>query len=421
MTGTASDGLAAESTPVLELDPIASVVDAVGRGEFVVVLDDADRENECDLICAASAMTDDAMRFLLRHTSGVVCVSADGARIDALELPPMVSDNTEAHQTAFTVSVDYRHGTTTGISPTDRAATVRALADPAVNAVEFRRPGHIFPLRARDGGVLKRAGHTEAGVDLARLAGLAPVAALCELVDESGDMMRAPEAVRFARTHGLRVTSVAELIRWRRQTERLVEVDGTAPIPTKYGTFTVHSYRSLLDGMEHVALVLGEIGEGEDVLVRVHSECLTGDIFGSLRCDCGDQLEMALAQIAEVGRGVVVYLRGHEGRGVGLSHKLRAYVLQDKGFDTVDANLELGLPVDSRDYGVGAQILADLGVQSVVLLTNNPGKYGGLAGHGIRITDRLPLHSTPTLHNSAYLATKRDRLGHLLGIEAAGS
>jgi 3,4-dihydroxy 2-butanone 4-phosphate synthase/GTP cyclohydrolase II len=401
------------------LDPVPDAIAAIGRGEFVVVLDDADRENECDLICAADAMTAEKMRLLLRHTSGVVCVAADGARLDALNLPLMVSDNTEAHQTAFTVSVDYRHGTTTGISPSDRAATVRALADPAVHAVELRRPGHVFPLRARVGGVLKRAGHTEAGVDLTRLAGRPAAAALCEMVDADGEMMRATAAVAFARENGLAVTSVADLIRFRSKTERLVVRDASASIPTPFGTFTAHCYRSLLDGVEHVALVHGDVGDGEDVLVRVHSECLTGDVFASLRCDCGSQLEQALAQIAAAGRGVAVYLRGHEGRGIGLSHKLRAYALQDRGFDTVDANLELGLPVDSRDYGVGAQILADLGVHSVCLLTNNPGKYGGLSGYGIRITARRPLTTSPTTHNLRYLQTKQDRLGHLLDVGLA--
>lgn len=409
----------AQRTTALVLDPMAEVVAAFARGEFVVVLDDMDRENEGDLICAAQAMTPDKMRFLLKHTSGVVCVAMDGERLDQLELPLMVADNTEAHQTAFTVTVDYRHGTSTGISPADRSATVRALADPSVNAVEFRRPGHIFPLRARSGGVLKRAGHTEAGVDLARLAGSPPVAALCELVDDNGDLMRAPEAAAFAREHGLKITTVADLIRHRLASETLVLREGSAPIPTAHGVFVAHSFRSTLDGIEHLALVLGEIGDGEDVLVRVHSECLTGDVFDSLRCDCGSQLELALTEISKVGRGVVVYLRGQEGRGIGLSHKLRAYSLQDEGFDTVDANLELGLPVDSREYGIGANILTDLGVVSMCLLTNNPGKYGGLAGHGIRITSRRSLHTVPTEHNIGYLRTKAARLGHLLDVGPA--
>lgn len=399
---------------MIAVDPIPEVIAAVARGEFVVVLDDVDRENEGDLICAAQAMSTDKMRFLLKHTSGVVCVAMDGDRLDQLELPLMVTENTEAHQTAFTISVDYGHGATTGISPSDRSATVCALADPAVNAVEFRRPGHVFPLRARPGGVLKRAGHTEAGVDLATLAGCAPAAALCEMVDSNGDMMRAPEAAAFAREHGLKITTVADLVRYRLASETLVVREGSALIPTAHGVFGAHSFRSTLDGIEHMALVLGDVGDGEDVLVRVHSECLTGDIFGSLRCDCGSQLELALGEISKVGRGVVVYLRGQEGRGIGLSHKLRAYSLQDQGFDTVDANLELGLPVDSRDYGVGAFILADLGVRSMCLLTNNPGKYGGLAGHGVRITTRRPLHTVPTEHNVGYLRTKAARMGHLL-------
>lgn len=398
----------------LQLTPTDEVIAAFGRGEFVVVLDDVDRENECDLIIAASAMTEEKMKFLLRHSTGVVCCALEPSRVDALQLPPMVADNTESHQTAFTVSVDYSHGTSTGISAADRAATVRALADPAVNACEFRRPGHVFPLRARPGGVLKRAGHTEAGVDLAQLAGLHGAAAICEMVDANQDMMRGAQAVEFAAEHGLAITTVAELIRHRSRTESMVTRAGSAPIPTVHGLFESHAYTSALDATEHVAFVFGEIGDGADVLVRVHSECLTGDLFGSLRCDCGPQFQQALAEIAEEGRGVLVYLRGHEGRGIGLAHKLRAYALQDRGFDTVDANLELGLPVDSRDYGIGAEILRDLGVRSMVLLTNNPGKYGGLSGHGLTINGRRSLIIAPNVHNEGYLRTKAERMGHLL-------
>ena len=398
----------------LALSSVEEAIEAFARGEFVIVLDDEDRENECDLIIASEAMTEQKMKFLLRHSTGVVCAALAAARVDALGLDLMVLENTESHQTAFTVSCDYSHGTSTGISASDRAATLRALADPAVNGCEFRRPGHIFPLRAREGGVLKRAGHTEAGVDLARLAGLHPAAAICEMVNAEQDMMRGWEAVDFAREHGLVITSVAELIRYRSRTESVVSRTGSAPIPTSAGLFEAHSFTSSIDDSEHVAFVYGDIGDGHDVLVRVHSECLTGDLFGSLRCDCGPQFQQALAEIATEGRGVLVYLRGHEGRGIGLAHKLRAYSLQDKGFDTVDANLELGLPVDSRDYGVGAEILRDLGVRSLVLLTNNPGKYGGLSGHGITITARRGLITETNPHNEAYLRTKAERLGHLL-------
>lgn len=400
----------------LVLSPVEEAIEAFARGEFVIVLDDADRENECDLIIAASAVTEDKMKFMLRHTTGVVCAALSAARCDALELPLMVIENTESHQTAFTVSCDYSHGTSTGISASDRAATLRALSDNAVNGCEFRKPGHIFPLRAREGGVLKRAGHTEAGVDLARLSGMGESAAICEMVNASQDMMRGWEAVEFAREHNLVITSVADLIRYRSRTESVVTRTGSATIPMSQGLFEAHSYTSSLDGAEHVAFVHGSIDDGAEVLVRVHSECLTGDLFGSLRCDCGPQFQQALSEIAAAGRGVLVYLRGHEGRGIGLAHKLRAYALQDKGFDTVDANLELGLPVDSRDYGVGAEILRDLGVRSMVLLTNNPGKYGGLSGHGLEITSRRSLQTTPNEHNEVYLRTKAERMGHLLDL-----
>jgi 3,4-dihydroxy 2-butanone 4-phosphate synthase / GTP cyclohydrolase II len=408
------------SEPVFATIPEA--IDAIARGEIVVVVDDEDRENEGDLIMAAEAATPEKVAFFVRHTSGVICVALPGDRCDALGLPLMVADNTEYQRTAFTHTVDYRHGTTTGISAGDRTATIRALADPTVAWSDFNRPGHLFPLRARDGGVLKRAGHTEAAVDLARLANLQPAGALCEIVNDDGSMARVPELAVFAAEHGLLMISIADLIRHRRQHEKLVVPTGEGRVPTQWGTFVAHAYRSLLDDAEHVAFVKGDVAGAEPVLVRVHSECLTGDIFGSLRCDCGPQLHAALSRIAEEGRGVVVYLRGHEGRGIGLGHKLRAYGLQDTGHDTVDANLALGLPVDSREYGVGAQILADLGIQKLRVLTNNPAKYGGLHGFGLEVVERVPLQSAPTIENINYLRAKRARLGHLLeGLDEDGT
>ncbi len=394
--------------------PIPEAIDAIRRGEIVVVVDDEDRENEGDLIMAAEAATPEKVAFFVRHTSGVICVALTGERCDALGLPLMVADNTEYQRTAFTHTVDYRHGTTTGISASDRTATIRALADSGVSWADFNRPGHLFPLRARDGGVLKRAGHTEAAVDLAGMAGLEPAGALCEIVNDDGTMARVPDLAVFAAEHDLLMISIADLIRYRRANEQLVVPTGNGRVPTQWGEFAAHAYRSVLDETEHVAFVKGDVAGGEPVLVRVHSECLTGDIFGSLRCDCGPQLQAALSRIAEEGRGVVVYLRGHEGRGIGLGHKLRAYGLQDEGADTVDANLALGLPVDSREYGVGAQILVDLGVEKLRVLTNNPAKYGGLQGFGLEVVERVPLQSTPTIENINYLRAKRARMGHLL-------
>jgi len=399
---------------------IETAVAAIARGELVVVVDDEDRENEGDLIMAAEAITPETMGFMIRHTSGVVCMPLEGERLDALRLPLMVSDNTEHHRTAFTVSVDAREGVTTGISAADRCRTVQTLVDPASRPDDLVRPGHIFPLRYRPGGVLKRAGHTEAAVDLARLAGRAPAGVLAEVVNDDGTMARLAELERFSAEHGLVMISIADLIRYRRQREKLVRRVSEARIPTRYGDFTAYVYESLLDGVEHMAFVRGAIGGRDDVLVRVHSECLTGDVFGSLRCDCGTQLDLALAQVAEAGLGVVVYLRGHEGRGIGLGHKLRAYTLQDQGRDTVEANVELGFPVDSREYGIGSQILVDLGITTMRLLTNNPAKYGGIEGYGLRIVDRVPLQARPTEENIAYLRTKQRKLGHLLEIEDEG-
>ncbi|MGH9189092.1 MAG: bifunctional 3,4-dihydroxy-2-butanone-4-phosphate synthase/GTP cyclohydrolase II [Acidimicrobiales bacterium] len=399
--------------------PIESAVAAFGRGEIVVVVDDASRENEGDLIMAAEFATPDRIAFFLSHTSGVICMPMTGEHLDRLELPPMVVDNTESNRTAFTVSVDFRHGTTTGISAEDRAATIAALIDPATGAADLARPGHVFPLRYREGGVLKRGGHTEAAVDLARMAGLEPAGVLCEVVTEDKrSMARLPDLERFAAAHGLLLISIADLIRYRRQSEKLVKRVAEARIPTEWGEFNAYVYESLLDGDQHLALVRGAVQGTDNVLVRVHSECLTGDVFGSLRCDCGLQLDTAIRRVAEAGMGVVVYLRGHEGRGIGIAHKLRAYSLQDEGRDTVDANLDLGLPVDSREYGIGAQILVDLGITTMRLLTNNPAKYGGLEGYGLEIVERVPLQSAPNPENIAYLRTKKARLGHLLeGLE----
>ena len=398
--------------------PFAKIEDAVaaiGRGEIVIVVDDEDRENEGDLIMAAECATPDKIAFFLHHTSGVICAPLTHERARELDLPLMVADNTESMRTAFTVSVDCRHGTTTGISAYDRSATIQALVDPATRPTDLLRPGHIFPLAARDGGVLKRAGHTEAGVDLARMAGLYPAAVLCEIVNEKkDDMARVPELERFADEHGLLMISIADLVRYRRQNEKLVRRITEARLPTEWGDFTCYAYESTLDGTEHLAFVRGAVQGEDDVLVRVHSECLTGDVFGSLRCDCGPQLAESMQRIAKEGIGVVVYLRGHEGRGIGIGHKLRAYQLQDNGHDTVDANIALGLPVDSREYGIGAQILVDLGVTTMRVMTNNPAKYGGLEGFGLEITGRVPLLTEPNPENIAYLRTKRERMGHLL-------
>ena len=393
---------------------VDEAVQAIARGEIVVVVDDEDRENEGDLIMAAEHATPEKIAFFVRHTSGLICVPMTGERLDELDIPLMVSHNTEAQRTAFTYSVDVRHGTSTGISASDRAATIQSLIDPATRPADLARPGHIFPLRYAEGGVLKRAGHTEAAVDLARMAGLYPAGVLCELVMDDGTMARVPDLLEFSREHGLKMISIAELIRYRRQNEKLVKRTAEARIPTEWGDFTCYGYESLLDGEQHVAMVRGAVQGEDNVLVRVHSECLTGDIFGSLRCDCGLQLDAAMARIAEEELGVLVYLRGHEGRGIGIGHKLRAYSLQEAGHDTVDANVELGLPIDNREYGIGSQILVDLGITTMRLMTNNPAKYGGLEGFGLEVVERVPLESIPNPENIHYLRTKRERMGHLL-------
>ena len=395
---------------------IDSAIAAIARGEFVIVVDDEDRENEGDLIMAAQHVTPEAMGFMIRHTSGVICLPLEGERCDELQLPLMVSNNTEIQRTAFTVSVDARDGIATGISAADRSTTVATLIDPTSKPDSLARPGHIFPLRYREGGVLKRAGHTEAAVDLARLAGSYPSGVLAEITNDDGTMARLIELEKFAEDHSLLMISIADLIRYRRQREKLVRRVSQARIPTRYGDFNAHVFESILDGVEHIAFVRGDISNEENVLVRVHSECLTGDVFGSLRCDCGVQLDFALEKVADAGSGVVVYLRGHEGRGIGLGHKIDAYKLQDQGRDTVEANVELGFSADSREYGIGSQILVDLGVTTMRLMTNNPAKYGGLDGFGLEIVERVPVSVTPNSENISYLRTKKDKLGHLLDL-----
>jgi 3,4-dihydroxy 2-butanone 4-phosphate synthase/GTP cyclohydrolase II len=395
---------------------IPEAIDDIARGRIVIVVDDADRENEGDLIVAAEKVTPETIAFMVRYTSGVICMPVLGERLDELRIPLMVAANTDHQGTAFTVSVDARRGVTTGISAADRAMTIRTVIDPGTQPEDVLRPGHIFPLRYREGGVLRRAGHTEAAVDLARLAGLYPAGVLCETVNDDGTMARLPDLARFAKEHDLRLISIADLIEYRRRREVLVERVATATIPTSWGEFRTYAYESVVDGRTHVALVLGEIGDGADVMTRVHSECLTGDVFGSLRCDCGSQLEHAFELIGKEGRGVVLYIRGHEGRAIGLTHKLRAYELQDQGRDTVEANIELGFAADQREYGIGAQILTDLGVRTMRLLTNNPDKRAGLEGHGLSIVERIPLETEPTPHNIGYLRTKAEKLGHLLDV-----
>jgi 3,4-dihydroxy 2-butanone 4-phosphate synthase / GTP cyclohydrolase II len=408
----AADRVAADRVERRRLATVRRAIAEIAAGRPVIVVDDYDRENEGDLIFAAEKATPELIAFTVRHTAGVICVPMAGEDLDRLELGQMVARNTEAHQTAFTVSVDAATGVTTGISAADRCHTIRALAAPTAAAADFNRPGHIFPLRAREGGVLRRAGHTEAAVDLARLAGLRPAGVICEIINDDGTMARLPELRVFARENALTLISIEDLIAYRRRTEQLVERVAEARIPTRYGEFRAVGYRDVVDGTEHIALIRGEIGDGEDVLVRVHSECLTGDVFGSRRCDCGSQLEAALRAVAAGGRGIVLYVRGHEGRGIGLMHKLRAYELQDGGADTVDANLALGLPADAREYGSGAQILLDLGVRSMRLLSNNPTKHAGLEGYGLWVNERIGLPVTQTPENLRYLITKRDRMGH---------
>ncbi|MEU0102806.1 bifunctional 3,4-dihydroxy-2-butanone-4-phosphate synthase/GTP cyclohydrolase II [Streptomyces sp. NPDC006267] len=398
----------------LSLDPVEQAVRDIAAGRPVVVVDDEDRENEGDLVIAAEKATPEIVAFMMSECRGLICAPMESDELDRLELPQMVEHNTESMRTAFTVSVDASaaHGVTTGISAADRAATLRMLAGGVAGPGDFVRPGHVFPLRARSGGVLVRNGHTEAAVDLARLAGLRPAGAIVEIAGEDGVMLRLPELVPFARKHGLTIISIEDLIAYRRSSEPTVHREAETRLPTTFGDFTAYGYRSSVDGVEHVALVHGDIADGEDVLVRIHSECLTGDIFQSQRCDCGPQLHASMRRVTEAGRGVVVYLRGHEGRGIGLLSKLRAYELQERGVDTLDANLELGLPADARDYAAGAQILTDLGVRSLRLMTNNPEKTAAVVRHGIAVTGREPMPVQAGEHNLRYLRTKRDRMGH---------
>jgi 3,4-dihydroxy 2-butanone 4-phosphate synthase / GTP cyclohydrolase II len=398
----------------VRLDTVEQALADFKAGKPVVVVDDEDRENEGDLIFAADLATAELVAFMVRYTSGYICVPMSESEADRLDLPPMFRINQDRRGTAYAVTVDAREGISTGISATDRARTIRLLADPATTSADLARPGHVVPLRARDGGVLRRPGHTEAAVDLAVLAGLHPVGVLCEIVSEKdpAGMARSDELRVFADEHSLTMISIADLIAYRRRFDKLVERIATARVPLRAGEFTAVGYSSSYDNREHVAFVYGEIGDGEDILVRVHSECLTGDVFGSLRCDCGPQLDAALTAVAREGRGIVLYIRGHEGRGIGLLHKLQAYQLQDAGADTLEANLALGLPADARDYGTGAQILVDLGVHTMRLLSNNPAKRAGLEGYGLRITGQVPMPSHVNPHNLRYLQTKRDRMGH---------
>jgi len=397
----------------VRLDSVEQAVADVRAGKAVVVVDAEDREDEGDLVFAASKATPDLLAFTIRWTSGVVCVPIEGEVLDRLAIPLMTPHNRERMRTAYTISVDARDGISTGISAADRARTVRVLVDSATEPYELVQPGHVFPLRSRPGGVLVRPGHTEASVDLARLAGLTPAGVIAEIVNDDGSMKRGQDLRDFADAHGLAMTSIADLVVHRRRYEQHVERVAVTRLPTEFGEFTAYGYRSQVDGTEHVALVLGTVGDDDrPVLTRLHSECLTGDVLGSRRCDCGPQLQASMSAITAEGRGVVVYLRGHEGRGIGLLHKLRAYALQDDGRDTVDANLDLGMPADARDYGTGAQILADLGVGSVRLLTNNPDKAAGLKHYGVEVADRQPLDVSPTPESLRYLRTKAERMGH---------
>ncbi len=396
---------------------IDEAIAVIRDGGMVVVVDDEDRENEGDLVLAADAATPENLTFMINHTSGIICVPMLGEDLDRLQLPPMVQRNEDPKGTAYTVSVDATSGTTTGISAADRARTCQVLGDPASSADDVTRPGHVFPLRYHPGGVLRRLGHTEASVDLARLAGRRPAAAICEVVNADGTMSRVTDLEAFCEEHGLLLVTIADLVAYRRERETVVERVATAKLPTPYGDWRMLGYRSSADGSESLALLFGDVEDQPDVLVRMHSECLTGDVFRSLRCDCGPQLDLAMARIAQEGQGVIVYLRGHEGRGIGLLHKLQAYELQDNGADTVDANLELGLPNDSRDYGIGASILADLGLSTLRLLTNNPQKRAALGGFGLSIVDRVPVEVRPNPANAFYLRTKAERMGHELSGE----
>lgn len=394
-------------------DPIPAVIADIRQGRMVIVTDDADRENEGDLVMAAAKVTPNAVNFMAKFGRGLICAPITEDRATALGLQRMVAQNREVFKTDFTVSVDATHGTTTGISTKDRAATIRVLANPKSKKTDLVQPGHVFPLQAKNGGVLRRAGHTEAAIDLARLAGLDPSGVICEIMKDDGAMARLPDLIRFKKKHGLKMCSIQDLIAYRRKSERLVEREESILMPTDYGDFDLHLYRSLVDGMHHIALVMGKVSSTKPTLVRVHSECLTGDVFGSRRCDCGSQLHQAMQRIQKEGNGILLYMR-QEGRGIGLGPKIRAYKLQEQGLDTVEANERLGFPMDLRDYGLGAQILADLGVHKIRLLTNNPRKVVGLEAYDIEIVEQIPVRSASNPHNAKYLETKKKKMGHKL-------
>lgn len=407
-----------------KFNTIEEAIEDIREGKMVIVVDDEDRENEGDLVIAAEKVTPEAINFMAKYGRGLICMPIIRERLEELRIPLMVTENTDPHETAFTVTVDAKHGTTTGISAYDRALTVKTILDPKTKPEDLRRPGHLFLLMAREGGVLKRAGHTEAAVDLARLAGLYPAGVICEIMNDDGTMARLPQLFEFAQKHGLKIITIKDLIAYRFKRERLVErVVEDVDLPTRWGHFKAIAYRSILDRDDdhllHIALVKGEVAGKENVLVRVHSECLTGDVFNSLRCDCGDQLHKAMQMIEEEGMGVLLYMR-QEGRGIGLINKLKAYKLQEKGLDTVDANVVLGFPPDLRDYGIGAQILADLGLSTIRLITNNPRKIVGLEGYGLKVVERVPIEVEPNAYNEGYLKAKAEKLGHLICLRYKG-
>ncbi len=399
-----------------KFNTIEEALEDLRQGKMIIVVDDPDRENEGDLVMAAEKVTPEAINFMAKYGRGLICLSLTPERCDELGLEPMVRENSDPKGTAFCVSIDAhpKHGTTTGISAYDRAITIKLAVSPEAKPSDFVKPGHVFPLRARKGGVLERAGHTEASVDLARLAGLYPAGVICEIMKDDGTMARLPDLMEFAKKHNLKIITIEDLIKYRLQRENIVEKVSEAHLPTPWGTFKIHVYKNKLDGIEHAVLTMGSWTEDEPVLVRVHSECLTGDVFKSLKCDCRNQLEAALEKIAKEGKGVLVYMRGHEGRGIGLGNKIKAYALQEQGLDTVEANCRLGLPVDLRDYGVGAQILRDLGVRKIRLMTNNPRKIVALKGYGLEIVERVPLQTKPNRFNLNYLLTKKEKMGHFI-------